>query len=279
MRTIAKPVEKAKDVFIDCVSTVADKILKQQYLACVQVIQDAEDDFESKFSPCQIYKIPQSSVLIAPIGTKEMKPVYNYRMVKTDMPGYKHYNKIKSSAPYGKCPLCSVRGVDTLDHYLPKSKYPIFSVTPINLIPACTPCNIGKRVEFPTSSETQTLHPYYDNVENESWVKAEIMYSDPMSFRYFVDCPNDWSQLKADRCKNHFVSFGLDELYSAHANEELRAIKKQLRMLYNNSIETLNQHLEEAYISRLELGINSWQAVMYFTLFNDVWFNNGGVLL
>lgn len=38
------------------------------------------------------------------------------------------------------------------------------------------------------------------------------------------------------------------------------------------------EYLQEAYESRLELGQNSWQAVLYRTLLEDEWFCNGGVL-
>ena len=278
MKTIPKPAESAKDVFLDCVSTVANATLKQQYIDCGDIIEAAENDFENKFNPCNIYQIPQNLIVLAPIGKKEMKSVYDYRMVRSGMPGNKYYNQILSSALYGKCPLCSVRGVDTLDHYLPKSKYPVFAVTPINLIPACTPCNKGKLIDYPKSSNDQTLHPYYDNVENETWIKANVLQTNPISFEYYVDCPIAWTQLLKDRTTNHFESFKLNELFSTHANEELRGAKKLLMKLYNDHPDLLHNHLVDAYDSKLELGLNSWQAVMYNALLNDAWFNAGGVL-
>jgi hypothetical protein len=207
-----------------------------------------------------------------------MKSVYDYRMVRVGMPGNKYYNQLKSAATYGKCPLCSVRGVDTLDHYLPKSKYPILAVTPINLIPACTPCNKGKQVDYPISSEDQTLHPYYDNVENECWINATLLNSDPASFKFEASPPEDWPTLLKHRATTHFDSFHLNELYSSHANEELRGAKNQLVKLYNIDPTLLIEHLNDAYESRLALGVNSWQAVMYYTLLNDDWFCSGGVL-
>jgi 5-methylcytosine-specific restriction endonuclease McrA len=279
MKKISKPTIKAKDVFLDCISTVANATLKQQYEDCAGAIEIAETDFENKFPNHQIFQIVQNLVVHGNIGKDEMKPVYNYRMVKSGMPGNKYYNQIKSLSPYGKCPLCSVRGVDTLDHYLPKSKYPVFAVTPINLIPACTPCNKGKHIDFPATSAEQTLHPYYDNVEDESWIKANILQTSPISFEYYVDCPAYWSQVLKDRSKNHFDSFNLNELFSSHANDELRGAKKYLMKLYNHDPNILHDHLVDAYYSILELGINSWKAVMYNALKNDLWFCNGGVLL
>ena len=279
MKAIPKPLVKVREVFLDCISTVDNIALKANLTACVDTLEAGEVDFETRFSAFEIYQIPQNLTILGPIGKKDMKIVYDYRMVRTGMPGNKYYNQLKSGASFNKCPLCSVRRVDTLDHYLPKSKYPIYSVTPINLIPACMPCNKGKSIVFPTTSEEQTLHPYYDNVETERWVKAVVLRSNPVSFEYIVDVPEGWADILKGRAKNHFESFKLNELFSSHANEELRGAKKQLANLYNDDPQLLENHLNEAYNSRLDLGINSWQAGMYYALLNDEWFCSEGVLL
>ena len=49
--------------------------------------------------------------------------------------------KIKSIPKYNKCPFCGVGRVSTLDHYLPKTKYPTYAVTPVNLVACCAECN------------------------------------------------------------------------------------------------------------------------------------------
>jgi len=278
MKVIAKPSVKVRDVFLECISTVDNVELKHDLAACVNIIETAEDDFESKFPINEIYTIPQNSIVLGRIGKAEMKSVYDYRMVKAGMPAHKYYNKIKSSAPYGKCPLCSVRGVDTLDHYLPKSKYPVFSVTPVNLIPACIPCNKRKHIDFPRTGEEQTLHPYYDDIENYTWLWASVLQTNPISFNYYVNPPDVWPKILKDRTLNHFASFNLNELFSSHASEELRGAINQLTKLYNENTNLLTLQLRECYNSRSALGLNSWQAVMYRTLLNDVWFCTGGIL-
>ena len=199
-------------------------------------------------------------------------------LLQFENPRKNYYNKLILAAPFGKCPLCSVREVDTLDHYLPKSKYPIYAVTPINLIPSCFKCNKGKFISFPTKSEEQTLNPYYDNIESEEWINAEVLQTSPISFRYFVNSPILWNQPLKDRVSNHFDSYHINELFSSHANEELRGVKKQLENLYNDNPSLLVSHLQDSYISRIELGMNSWQALMYKALLNDDWFCSGGVL-
>lgn len=279
MRRIAKPQINVRTVFTACISTVEASVLKQELTDCINTLEEGEHDFESKFITNDIYQIPQNSIVLGNIGKKQMKSVYDYRMVGVNMPGRKFYNQIKISAPHGKCPLCSVREVDTLDHYLPKSKYPLYAVTPINLIPACTPCNKGKHIDSPTTQAEQTLHPYFDSIDAESWLKAEVLQTNPIGFEYSVQPPASWPQILKDRTVNHFVAFNLNTLFISHANEEFRGSINQFINLYNNHPDLLKAHLLESYNSRLALGINSWQAVMYNALLNDIWFCSGGVII
>lgn len=40
-----------------------------------------------------------------------------------------------------KCPLCGINDVTDIDHYMPRSVFPEYSVHPFNLIPICHECN------------------------------------------------------------------------------------------------------------------------------------------
>lgn len=278
MIPIDKPEFKVREVFLECISTVNNKTLKKDLGDCIELLELAETDFESKFIPLQIHTIKPSKNITIKIDKVEMLKIYNYRMVQQETPRKKYYTNIKLSAPYGKCPLCSVRPVDTLDHYLPKAKFPIFSVTPITLIPSCTPCNKGKLIDSPTNSDDQTLHPYFDNIDSISWLKASVVQTNPITFNFSVVPHKTWTQRLINRVKNHFNAFQLNELFSSHASEELRGAKTQLTNLFKSDPDLLKKHLKEAFESRLALGLNSWQAAMYKSLLQDEWFCNGGVL-
>lgn len=278
MKAIDKPEITVREVFTTCVNTVENAIQRQQLSDCVDTLEVSESNFEERFIANEIYQIPQTLTVLGNIGKKEMTTFYDYRMVQT-IEGRVYYNQIRAAAPFGKCPLCSIRGVDTLDHYLPKSLYPLYSVTPINLIPSCTPCNKGKLIGFPTTSDNQTFNPYYDKVENDSFVKAEVLQTNPISMNYYIDPPDGWTQTLKNRAANHFSAFNLNELFTSHANEELRGSRTQFINLYNQDPNLLRDHLSECYNSRLALGINSWQSVLYLTLLNDDWFCNQGVLV
>ena len=62
------------------------------------------------------------------------------------------------------CPACGEAGApNTLDHYLPKTSYPHFSVTPLNLFPMCDACQTNKGTKTGSAAEPRFfLHPYFD---------------------------------------------------------------------------------------------------------------------
>ncbi|HTM67350.1 MAG TPA: hypothetical protein VL093_13565 [Flavipsychrobacter sp.] len=278
MKVIGRPLITLKQVFDACVNDIAEGDKKQSFIDCYDVLADAEAFFNGKVISQEVYQIETAKSILGSIGKEEMVWLYEYKMVQRN--GRDYYDYIRASAPFGKCPLCSVREVETLDHYLPKTQFPALAITPINLVPSCSPCNTGKKIKYPRTTAEQTLHPYYDDIEKDNWLSAHLIKTDPIGFHFFVNAPEAWDHVKADRVKNHFESYGLDELFSAKANEELRGSQSYHQALFNHSSELLKFHLEESGKSRaLNLGVNSWQAVMYKTLASDEWFLSEGVLI
>jgi hypothetical protein len=81
--------------------------------------------------------------------------------------GYKGYIKeIRDRTFSGSCPLCGSLHTGTLDHYLPKTTFPEFSIYSLNLIPACTHCNTGgKRATYKGAAPpARFIHPYFDTI-------------------------------------------------------------------------------------------------------------------
>jgi hypothetical protein len=61
------------------------------------------------------------------------------------------------------CPACGEAGSpNTLDHYLPKRKFPHFSVTPLNLFPMCDACQVAKDEKTGDTGGRFFIHPYFD---------------------------------------------------------------------------------------------------------------------
>ena len=181
------------------------------------------------------------------------------------------YDSILSQAPLGRCPFCGVGHASTLDHYLPKTKYPQLSVIPLNLVPCCKDCNTGKSTAIAYSAEEQSLHPYFDHngFTSEQWLFAEVISTYPETVRYFVDPPEHWDCISKKRVKSHFEAFKLASRYGIEAANELAGRKQFFdffRSEYGSkaSVELLIKEAE----SHAENHVNSWQTALYQALVN-----------
>jgi len=85
-----------------------------------------------------------------------------------------HITQMRESTKHLVCPMCGSMHSGTLDHYLPKNGYPIFSVFSKNLIPACN-CNCRRgEILFGPNPGERVLHPYFDNCLGERLVSAHF---------------------------------------------------------------------------------------------------------
>lgn len=280
MRQIPKPTDNSGDVFIDCIDIVRNASLKARLTAIKNHIENATTEFENKITKGTIHTIIREAIINGNVTAKEIEAVYTLRMVKKGTPGRKYYDKILLSAPLGICPLCSQREVTTLDHYLPKTEYPRLSVAPVNLIPCCSDCNKTKLVGYPTQDYEETLHPYFDNVEDDIWLNAKVIQRTPPVISFNVIPPNNWSPLLKNRVEFHFKSFSLGKLYSTQAAVTLTQINKRLEVLFQQfGSGGVKKYLEEEADSRSQTNRNSWQTAMYNAMAKDNWFCNGGFRL
>lgn len=277
MKTVDKPSYNAKDTFSLCISIVRDVDLKKRLLACENLIIQAEEEFNSKITTGQIYTISKEHNINGNVTAKELEKVYTQRMAKKDVPGRAIYDKLISAPKFGICPLCSHRLVETLDHYLPKTEFPRLTTTPINLVPSCYTCNKSKLASSPSRPEEETLHPYFDNIENDVWLSATVNRTSPPSLSYFVDPPPEWSNLLKERVNYHFSSLSLNKLYSTQAAVLLRNLYNRLESIHSHlGTEGVRKYLREEAESRFIIDKNSWQTVFYETLSTDDWFCDGG---
>ncbi|MEK4250339.1 HNH endonuclease [Paenibacillus sp. FSL W7-1287] len=270
--------DKTEVVFKACISKVKNHALKQQLESCEQEIIKDSKNFIRYAKRNMLHLIPEKSVVGNGVSKTEMEKVYTDRMAKKSAPGRAFYDKLITTPKNGICPLCGHRIVQTLDHHLPKAKHPSLVVSPINLIPACSDCNKIKLDKQPTSPEEEPLHPYFDDVENDRWLYAEVIQGNPISLRYHVKAPSQWDAVKAARVKNHFASLGLARLYSIQAATELADIKHRLNKLYHSSgPDAVRSHLLDSAESCEQQHLNYWKTAMYHALAQDTWYHNSGV--
>lgn len=273
MRKLSKPEDDVKDVFLDCISNISNQTFKDKLDSCIDEIACATLEFETKVKDNQVFTIQEHKNIGGKVTNADMKKIYTDKMVKGSQPGRKYYDKYITAPKNGICPLCGQREVATLDHYLPKMKYPSLAVSPSNLIPACRDCNTGKKDKTFSMSTEETIHPYFDDIENEHWLYAKIIEQDEITITFEVRKPSSWSDLLYERVKNHFKEFNLNKLYSTHAAVEFSGVRYRLLKTYKDAgSEGLREHLIECYKSYENAYLNSWQTAMYRELSESKWF-------
>lgn len=191
------------------------------------------------------------------------------------------YDEILNAAKED-CPFCGGLGTPkNLDHFLPKTKFPQFSVFPSNLIPACLDCNLdSKKTSYASTAEEQTIHPYLDKpiFFQEQWITADYIacsnLDEPGEFRYYVNAPSNWSDIDKARVENYFDDFKLASRYAKQATVSLKAKLKFIRSMLKAGIsrdsvitENLQSLIDDAPF------VNYWEVGMSDGLIRYLWNN------
>jgi HNH endonuclease len=272
MYSLTKPNKTASDFFDTLVSAKRSGDVKTRMMSSKQAIVDAEKEFENKVTKAQLHTIIPHKT-IGSVTKVEMKRLYEDKLVDKESPGRLLYDELMIAPSHGRCPLCGHGMVATLDHHLPKAKFPSLAVTPSNLIPACRDCNSNKLTTVPTSALDETLHPYFDNVENDRWLYAQVLQKPQTPIIFYAEPPSNWNINLSNRVKQHFRSFHLDELYTALAARELTSRKWSIQ----NSFETgkeqgLKEVLQDNYLTNKADNLNYYKTAMYEALLNSQWY-------
>jgi hypothetical protein len=277
MWSLERPEHTAHATFVACISKVRDPALKGRLQSVTQAIVDASTAFDEAAGRQALHEIIRDAIVGGIITTKEMEKVYTRRMAKSGAPGRLIYDEIFGSPPQGRCPLCVQRPVATLDHHLPKAHYPALAVAPLNLVPCCTDCNKAKLAAIPHTAEAVSLHPYYDDIDDEIWLVARVLETRPAAVRFRVVTPARWDAVLAARVENHFRTLGLAALYASEAAEELVNIRHQLIEMHDVAgMEQVREELQNRAASCSLGRRNGWRAATYSAWAGSEWFCKGG---
>jgi hypothetical protein len=277
MIKLDRPIQDAKDVFVTCISRVRDAKLKARLEGVTQAVVDASVEFDFAAEHNLLHQIATQKSVGGVVSRAEMEAVYTQRMAKQGAPGRDVYDALFTSAPQGKCPLCGHRAVTTLDHHLPKARYPALAVAPLNLVPSCSDCNKSKLVSVPTNANEEMLHPYFDDIDGDRWLAAKVIHERPATLLFFVDAPTHWSDRLRSRVVRHFQTLRLGSLYASEAADELLNIRHQLGDMHKTGGAKLIQiELRERAISCQQARRNGWRTATYEAFADSQWFCDGG---
>jgi hypothetical protein len=272
------PGQPARDTYLTCISRVSSPAVKGQLASLTERVAIADQLYQRAARDQELYTLPSDA--FGPAGAvsrDELVKVYKDRMAKMGAPGRGIYDEL--AQPGTRCPLCGHRRVGSLDHYLPKQLFPLLSVTPANLVPACNECNKAKLAAAPATADDQTLHPYFDHVDRDPWLKARLERDPQLAVVFYADPPSYWPPLLAARVRHHFDAFKLADLYGSEAATELGDIRYAVELVSGaGGAEAVKAHLEVVAESCSQGSgrVNYWRPVTYRALADSPWYCCGG---
>ena len=83
------------------------------------------------------------------------------------------YIRDELTAKVYKCPYCGIAQPNTLDHYMPESKYEALAVCRMNLVPMCGVCNNYKH----TKPYEKFVHCYYESLPTTTLFLVAKVYT------------------------------------------------------------------------------------------------------
>lgn len=212
-----------------------------------------------------------------------LKKLYNNKLLKGSCRSY--YDRIKVLSPL-RCPYCEVGRPETLDHFLPKSKFCSFAITPINLVPACFTCNAKYKKKFSGQAHSGVfVHPYFEDTERDIWLHATLDFEAGV-VSFFADPGNQFSEDMRAKILNTFEKLSLRDRYSEEGNAKLENIKKLILEQFKNIPEDhveergleISKLLQSQYLANCSESINRWDTALYRTISSSPEYWRGGYL-
>ena len=284
MISLPKPIATFSDAFRICINDINDdneaykrKLLSAEISLLTQSIQ-----YNLRAPLCELQSFPVArhghDDDIAVIGgsgvTKgELVELYSGYFSKKGKNSRIIYDQIKIASS-GSCCMCLIGRVTTLDHYLPKARYPTLSIEPNNLVPACADCNKGKGSSLLQKKDDHVLHPYFSDQKyyTQNWISGRLIETLPPVMTFFVNPPDEWGDFDKTIVRKHFNSFNLAENFSIFISSHLvTAIGDVAKILEGGgSVNDVKDNFTRNALQRKNP--NSPITVMYKVLSASDWF-------
>jgi hypothetical protein len=277
MRSLPRPGFTGAEVLKLCASSIRDLKLKERLLLAKATVTKAEQKYLEYGEAAQLHSIKGTKSVGEALSGKQMERVYNGTFVRSSKTR-SIYASLKKACANDICPLCGQGTVHQLDHYLPITRFPAFGLSAINLVPACGDCNKYKLVHVPAAAGEQTIHPYFDDVEEDRWLFGKVVEGSPAAVVFAVNAPAAWDDILAERMRTHFRIYRLGVLYATHAGVEINNMRYRLKKMASAQVsaEKISAHLRETAESCAEVHANSWQRATFEALADSEWFCEGG---
>lgn len=163
-----------------------------------------------------------------------------------------------------ECQYCNIGEPTTFDHYMPKGKFPEFSVLSNNLIPCCFQCNLDKGEKWLKINQRRFINLYYDNIPIVKYLEAKIYFKRMVPFAKFTLNTGKLTKPFDMVISNHFQDLELLKRYQERSGGVISDLLKSLAYLADpkRRKQVKSQLKAEADGIRNDRGKNYWRAAV-----------------
>ncbi|MGB3838704.1 MAG: hypothetical protein WA930_06290 [Rhodanobacter sp.] len=273
MRSIPLLAIDAKDVF-DEIAAAKHQPRRRQMRAARTEVLAAYHSYES--AAPEVGELDEANL------TAAQKEAMRHAFIVETEPMTALRGNLLKRISVARCPFCGISESSTLDHYLPKERYPEFSVFPKNLVPSCAVCNTRKRDRILDvgTNVRMFLHPCYDVIPDMAFLTVHArMEADALILSYRLTRPVEMKLRTFRHLRSHFKELGLADRYRRMGLEHLGAQYPAFRRAYGgggNAGRVAERLIEGAEDFEEVSGPNYWLAKLYRALASNADFCNGG---
>ena len=169
-----------------------------------------------------------------------------------------------------ECPYCRLSEYGTYDHYLEKSKYPEYTLLPLNLIPCCSKCNSKKGDELtsPIDNTRMFINFRFDQLPSYDFLECVIDFNDGVPYIKEYRLTFDKNEPLEKTIRYHFDKLDLYRRIRKRAENTLIEIVN----LCTDTTDTtfLKSELNRILNSKEKAhGKNYWDACVYRAVLSD----------
>ena len=178
-----------------------------------------------------------------------------------------------------RCALCNVGGAGTLDHHLPRRRFPEFAILTLNLVPACSRCNTKKGMRYRRSpGRPAFLHAYFDELPEEPFLVADVSADAGVAVRFRVERLPGMPPELFETVRSHFDRLDLATYY---VDESMEYLREQLLAYYEHfaagGAGAVREYLrQQADTCASDKGENYWKTALARALRGSDEFCAGG---
>ncbi|NCP18832.1 MAG: hypothetical protein GW855_06710 [Erythrobacter sp.] len=263
MLNLPKPAMSFEEIYDAASERFLDQNLRTRLLAARPIFLESSEQYDAKATAYSLHEMSEGNPAAEVIESGELIVLYDQGLLRRRSRARLLYEEIRVSTPYNICPYCNHRNVGQLDHYLAKSKYPIFSLCPSNLIPSCSDCNKLKRDRSYKSFVDSPVHPYFDYFEGIDWLICNLQIMDGEWIGRFEIDSGALIESNVEKLRNHFTDFGLWELYTIQASAELARQSEMVKSFRNTGgVGAVKDFLERQFSSFKAYSNNHWRTAL-----------------